>query len=118
MTRRSRKTFAYFIVASDRILIVDIILCKCMKSQAPIISHIALHSRMALCYKSQKRGHNNARRAESDIGTYYNNIQYIILYAYIATERKLFRWFPTSLVLVCRYLYILSRFAIIHSVYA
>jgi len=51
-----------------------------MKSQAPIISHIVLHSRMALCFKSQKRGHNNVRRAESDIGTYYNNIQYIILY--------------------------------------
>lgn len=58
-----------------------------MKSQAPIISHIALHSRMALCFKSQKRGHNNARRAESDMGTYYNNIQYyyiIRLYSYRA----------------------------------
>lgn len=84
-----------------------------MKSRAPIISHTAFRLCKALCFKSQKRGHNNARRGESDIRIIIHNIYTLI----IATERKPFRRFPTSRMYVCVPIYIIMFCYHIHYLY-
>jgi len=85
-----------------------------MKSRALIISHTVLRLCMALCFKSQKRGHNNARRGESDIRIIIHNIY--TYYCYLAqtispVSDKACVW------CMCVYLYILLRFVIIYTIY-
>lgn len=72
-----------------------------MKSRAPIISHTALRLCMALCFKSQKRGHNNARRGESDIRIIIHNIY--TYYCYRA--QTISPVSDKSCVCVCTYIY-------------